>query len=99
MFFFEFVLCLSVQAALFGSFVFPPPTTSAKLFAKAYSAGARRTANAGKKLVMQSVVVKLIDRDVVPHITPCPVGQGVEFDLIFGSLVGTVDQWHVRPIA
>ncbi len=87
-----------MQATLFGSFVFPPPATCAKLFAQADGTCARCTANAGEKLIVQRVVVNFVNGDVVPYITPCPVGQGIEFDLAFSGFVGAVNEGYFSTV-
>jgi hypothetical protein len=91
-------LFLGMQAALFGSFVFPPPTASPKLFSQADGAGAGCATNAWEKLIVQGVVVNLVNGDVVPYIPPSPVGQGVEFDVAFGRFIGTVNLRYVSAI-
>ena len=68
-----------VQTAFFGGFVFPPPASGAEIFAHGNRAGARFAADAGEKLVVQRVVIDFIQRDVMPHIAPRPIGERVEF--------------------
>ena len=84
-----------MQAAFLGGFVLPPPASGAEVFTQTDGAGAGGAANAGVKLVVQRVVSHVVELDVMPNVTPGPVGQRIEFDGFALCQFGFIAQRHV----
>jgi hypothetical protein len=78
-----------------ASSLLPPPAPGAEVFAQRDGARAGLAADAGEELVVQRVVGHLhVQCDVVPHVVPAPVGQGLNLvrPASSSSLKGTTER-------
>src|SRR5688500_11332009 len=82
-----------VQATFLLALLLPPPAASTLGFAEADGAGAGRTADGWKALVVQRVIGNSIVGHVTDEVLPAPIRQGIELDQTIAVIPGR--KWHV----